>query len=121
MVDDEESIGFALQRYFQHHGFRVDVAMELEEAQALVADGEYGVVVADLRLSGQHGAEGLELLRYIRQVQPWVRSILLSAYVTEDVERAAKQRGADVVLRKPIALPELGRVVQSLIDAQDDG
>ena len=120
MVDDEEAIGYALKRYFERRGFHVDVAMELEEAQALVAEGEYAVVVADLRLTGQHGAEGLELLRYIREVQPWVRSILLSAYTTDDVERAAKERGADVVLRKPVALPELGHLVQSLFETRGD-
>jgi DNA-binding response OmpR family regulator len=121
VVDDEEAIGFALRRYFERRGFRVDVAMALEEAQALVAERDYGVVVVDLRLRGRPGGEGLDLLRYVRRVQPRARCILLSAGATDAVKQAANEQGVDVVLRKPVALMELGQVVQRLIERRHDG
>lgn len=115
VVDDEESITFAMERYFRARGFEVDCARELEEAQALLARNQYAVVIADLRLSGIQGAEGLEIVSAIRERSPQTRTILLTAHGTRELEDEARQRGADVVLRKPKPLPELTQIVMGLV------
>ena len=61
VVDDEESILFAVEQYIIAQDHTVDCARELEEAQALLDNIRYDLVIADLRLSGIHGAEGLDL------------------------------------------------------------
>jgi two-component system response regulator PilR (NtrC family) len=116
IVDDEESIGFAMTRYFQARGFLVDCARELEEAQALVTNVRYSVVVADLRLTGVHGAEGLEIIRYIREHCPGTRTILLTAYGSPELEAEAFERGVDAVMRKPQALPDLAQAILGLLE-----
>jgi DNA-binding response OmpR family regulator len=115
VVDDEESIAFALQRYFRARGLEVDCAGELEEAQALLVNDRYSLVIADLRLTGVHGAEGLEVLSFVREHAPWTRTILLTAYGSDELESEALRRGADAVLRKPKPLPDLAQVVFSLV------
>jgi ActR/RegA family two-component response regulator len=115
IVDDEEAIVFSMKRYFTAREFQVDCARELEEAQALLANVRYAAVIADLRLTGVHGAEGLEIIGFIREHCPWTRTVLLTAYGSPELEAEARSRGVDVVLRKPKPLAELAQVVLALI------
>ena len=62
IVDDEAAIRFALSDYFRECGWQVDAAAEKEEAEALLAHTEYAVVIADLRLTGIYGVEGLDIV-----------------------------------------------------------
>ena len=117
LVDDEESILFALREYLTGRGYRVNCARELEEAQALVRHVAFDCLVADLRLSGAHGAEGLELLSFVRRSCARMRVVLLTAFGSSDVERSAKARGADAVLQKPISLSVLADIVAELVRA----
>lgn len=115
IVDDEECIVFAMRRYLQLRGFEVDSARGLEEAQALVARVRYAVVIADLRLTGDHGAEGLDLIAYVRERCPSTRTLLLTAHSSPDIEAAGRERGVDLVLRKPWPLPDVAQAVMALL------
>jgi DNA-binding response OmpR family regulator len=114
IVDDEETILFALREYFTNFGYQVDCAREIEEAEALLAFVQYQVVMADLRLTGSHGAEGLEIIGYVRERCPWTRIILLTAYGSPEVEAEALRRGADAFLHKPKPLAEVARILVAL-------
>lgn len=116
IVEDEESITFAMTRYFRRHGFEVDSAHAPEEARVLLAAAHYAVVIADLRLGGVYGAEGLEIVSYVRECSPGTRTILLTAYNSPELEATAHARGADAVLRKPKPLSELAETVRTLLD-----
>ena len=115
VVDDEQSITFAIKNYFARHGYCVDCAQELEEAEALMAHLSYDVVIADLRLTGIHGSEGLEIVRFVRERHPHTKVILLTAYSTPEVEAAAKRYGVHSFLQKPKPLAELAQVVFSVV------
>ena len=118
IIDNEETILFALKRYFAKLRWRVDAASELEEAEALVAHTRYDLVIADLSLTSGGSTEGLEILRFLRTKSPATQVILLTAFGTPAVEREARRRGAQAVLLKPQPLPELARVADQLLGAQ---
>jgi len=115
IVDDEESILFAMREYFMSRGYRVDCASGLDETDALLGSNPYSAVIADLRLSGSRGTEGLEIVDRVRARYPATRVIILTAYGLPGTERDARRRGADVFLHKPIPLPELARIVLDLL------
>jgi ActR/RegA family two-component response regulator len=115
LVDDEETILFALERYFTRLGFIVDQARELEEAEALAAFTAYDLVIADLSLSAEGTTEGLEIVRHVRRYCRNARTIILTGNATPVIEREAYRRGADVLLRKPRPLAEIANVVASLL------
>jgi DNA-binding response OmpR family regulator len=117
IVDDETAIRFALSEYFRGIGWSVDTAAEKEEAEALLACNEYDVVVADLRLTGIYGVEGLDIVQWSRHLRPETRVVLLTGNGTPEIEAEARRRGADAFLHKPLPLPRLEAVVDSLLAA----
>jgi DNA-binding response OmpR family regulator len=116
VVDDEETILFAIGRYFSRLGFTVDCARELEEAEALATCTSYDLVIADLSLSENGSTEGLEIIRYVRRTCPTARVILLTAHGSPVAEKEAFRRGVDVFLHKPSPLAEIARIATSLFE-----
>ena len=114
IVDDEPHILFALEDFLSSGGMTVTTASELEEAQALVATRSFDAIIADLRLSGSDGTEGLELARFVREVGPETPLVLLTAYGTPALQAAAERLGARFV-SKPQPLEVISRLVSQLI------
>jgi len=116
IVDDEDLIVMAMRKYFEGLGFIVDGAYELEEAQALLANYRYDLVIADLRLTGIGGVEGLQIVSDVHQRCANTRVVLLSAFGTPEIERESYNRGADAFLHKPKAMMEIAHVARTLLD-----
>ncbi len=114
VVDDEEAIGRATAMFFRAHGWEVDVAREREEAEAMLSTSRYALALADMRLTGAHGREGLELVGFVRERCPWTRIVVLTGYVSEELAVEVRRRGADLFLEKPVALPELVKIANRL-------
>lgn len=113
LVDDEEQLRTALRDFFETAGYEVDDAGTFAGACDLLGKASYDVVIADLRLSGDHGREGLEVIRLAREKTPAIRTILLTAVAGDLLGRPLD--GVDVLLQKPQPLPEVARVVRGLV------
>jgi two-component system response regulator AtoC len=116
VIDDEQPVLDAAKSFLTAHGFDVDTAAEREEAEALLCMRGYGLVIADLCLTGVHGREGLELVRVAREQCPVARIILITAYGTADLELEVLRKGSDMLLEKPIPLSELLAAARRLLD-----
>jgi DNA-binding NtrC family response regulator len=114
VVDDEEDILLAIHEYFIPLKYEVDCARELEEAEALLAHVRYALLIADLRLSGIHSNEGLELIRFARERSPWTRIVVLTGYGSVEMETEAVGRGVDAFLQKPMPLADLAEIAAAL-------
>jgi len=117
VVDGEESICFSIQAYFSLHGYHVDTAQELGEAERLVEATIYDVVIQDLRLGPALKPDGFEMIKFIRRRNTQTRIIVLTAYGSPEMEKEALQYGADAFLRKPKPLSHVAQVIQGLIDS----
>src|SRR5215472_87507 len=80
IVDDEESICFSMSEYFGLHGYKVDTARDLEEAEKLIENHKYTVAILDLRLGVAHNADGLEITKLLHNRQLETRIVVLTAY-----------------------------------------
>ncbi len=116
IVDDEDLIVLAMRRYFERLGYAVDSAYELEEAQALLSAYRYDLVIADLRLTGIGGVEGLQIVSDVHRHCADTRVILLSAFGTPEIERESYNRGADAFLHKPKAMMEIANIARTLLE-----
>src|SRR5262245_56974685 len=117
VVDDEESICISMSEYFSLHGFKVDTASEVEEAEKLLGATSYRVVIQDLRLTMTTSHDGLNMIRIIREQNPQTRIIVLTAYGSAEIEDEARRCGADAFLRKPKPLSQVAQVVQGLLES----
>jgi len=117
VVDDEESICFSMREYFSQHGFKVDTASEIEEAEALIKATDYRVIIQDLRLGMNRDPDGIEIIKLVHKRNPETRIVVLTSYGSKEVEEAARQAGADAFLRKPKPLSQVAQVVQGLIES----
>jgi DNA-binding NtrC family response regulator len=116
VVDDEEAILLAFLDYFTLHGFDVRCARDRAEAQEQLEREAFDGVIADLRLAGSGGLEGLEVVERARRRWPGTRTVIVTAYGSPEVESEARRRGVDAFLHKPVRLQEIARVVAALID-----
>lgn len=117
IVDNEESICFSMSEYFEVHGYKVDTARAVEEAERLIETSDYNVVIQDLRLGPTRNINGLDIVGCVRERSRDTRIVVLTAYGSEEMEDEAKRRGADAFLRKPTPLSQVAQVVQGLIEA----
>jgi DNA-binding response OmpR family regulator len=115
LVDDEPPTLFAMHCYLTAKGFDVQCARELEEAQALLANDLFDIVITDLRLTPIQGAEGLLVIELVRSRGMDAHVIVLTAYATPEVEAAARRLGVDLFLRKPASLPALEGQMRELM------
>ena len=117
VVDDEESICFSMSEYFSQHGFKVDTAREREEAEGLIKETEYKVIIQDLRLGVDRRSEGLDIIKLVHARNPDTRIVVLTSYGSPEAEEEARNAGADAFLRKPKPLSQVAQVVQGLIES----
>lgn len=113
IVDDQEPIVFSVHDYFTEHGWEVDCAREMAEAQALASANDYDVVITDLHLTGIDGGEGLELVTYLR-ARGSSKVVVFTAYGTAESERAALERGAHAFVQKTMPISDIAQLVTRL-------
>ena len=77
IVDGNPQMTAMLQRYLARQRVDTQGASSLTDAQAVLAQQAFGVVLTDAFLPA---GDGLDLLRYIRQTVPGTRGILMTAF-----------------------------------------
>jgi DNA-binding NtrC family response regulator len=103
VVDDEATILLAFKKLLQTPGVYVDTAESIEDVKFLVTDKYYDAVIADLRLSGVSGEEGLEVIRFVKERNPKTKCILITAFGNQDVMSRAYNLGAAFYFEKPVS------------------
>jgi ActR/RegA family two-component response regulator len=117
VIDDEETICFSMADYFSQHGFSVETASDIEQAESMIKSGNYEVIIQDLRLGNTKNPNGLKMIRLAHECSPEARIVVLTAYGSSEFETAAKASGADAFLRKPQPLSQVAQVVRGLIES----
>ncbi|WP_077729684.1 sigma-54 dependent transcriptional regulator [Methylocaldum sp. 14B] len=108
VADDKESILKLFQDAFAH-GFDITTAADGQKALAMALNGNFDVVVSDIRMPG---LDGLTLLREIKHARPEVEVILMTAFASIPNAVEAMKEGAYDYLTKPFDPEEALLVVQ---------
>jgi len=115
VVEDEDPTNRSMRRFFEFQGFRVDTARELEEAEALLSNYTYEIVISGVRLNLAHGSEGLRILSYAHDHCPSTRTVMLGVSGLTEIEDEARSRGIDVLEPEPPSFPTLARRIYCLL------
>ena len=114
IVDDEPTILMTLSHLLNNKETTVITSSRMEEAEEALSRYAFDLVIADIRLSGMYGIEGLELLSFIKKMHAETEVIIMTAYGSDEIREDAYRRGAFHYYEKPIDLSHLVNKVQEL-------
>src|SRR5690242_19870982 len=116
IVDDEPSIRELLEISFRKEGHKVEVAASGEAAKRQMASRMFDIVVSDICMPDM---DGVELLRYCKEVSPATVFILITGVPTIGTAIDAVNFGADrYVIKGDRLLDELRPAVQRVAENQ---
>ena len=101
VVDDERLMRMSLRMVLGEEGYQVDTAKNVSEAQNLLDQYPYQVLITDLELPD---GKGFEIIRYARKLNGALESILLTGRDDPVDEDEALLAGAGSVIHKPCEL-----------------
>ena len=104
VVDDDRQMVRTLCDVLRRQGWSPEPAYSGEEAVAATRRRRHQAVLMDIRMSG---IDGVEAFRAIREAQPEVPVILMTAYSAQGLLTEAERLGVLHILAKPFPLPEL--------------
>jgi CheY-like chemotaxis protein len=111
VTDDDAETRALLRDYLEADGFQVLEAVNGAQAVELVGrmGSEMSVVVLDIAMPQ---CDGLAAIRLIKKLVPKLPVVVVTGSAEEREIREAYARGAIRVLKKPIALGDLGLVIE---------
>ncbi len=98
VVDDEEHIREILAVALQKVSSDITTAGSAEEALEMIKDTPFDLVLSDIRMPG---IDGLEFLKIIKEEQPWLLVVLMTAHGNMDLVIEALRFGAADFINKP--------------------
>ncbi len=112
VVEDDENLNQNIVNALRKDGYAVQGAMSGAEAIRLLWSEEYDVVIGDLKTPG---ADGLELLQWLRTYCPRTRMIMVAAAGSASLRTQALEGGAAGYLEKPLDLHGLREELRRLL------
>src|ERR1051326_7048435 len=89
LIDDDDLIAGSLRSYLVKNGCNVDVALDPREAERLMSDSAYDVIIVDPYLTGGiHHGNG-DLLERVARLQRRATLFVLTAYSSPELARSA--------------------------------
>jgi CheY-like chemotaxis protein len=116
VVDDEETIRWALGELFMQEGWEVHCAADGDEAVRMAAERAYDYLITDLKMPG---LPGVELIRQARRQDPRLGVTVLTGYASlESAIEAVRLHAWDYVT-KPCKAAELKQGVDDFLAARE--
>jgi DNA-binding NtrC family response regulator len=115
VVDDDQSVASAFERFLHYEGYRYRIASNAQDALRLMDDHTPDLVVMDVRMPG---VDGLQALQEMRARFPDVYVVMMTAYGTSQTSIDAIRAGAFDYLTKPLDLDQLRTVIQKALAAR---
>ncbi|MEP0984424.1 ATP-binding protein [Ekhidna sp.] len=112
IADDESFNRKLLEAIFMEHEITYDFAEHGEEAFELMSKTQYDVVLMDFRMPHLNGPEVAEKIRNIGKLNVDTPIVGLTATVSDQDMKMAKNSGIDHVLRKPFDTQELLEIIK---------
>jgi two-component system response regulator PilR (NtrC family) len=112
VADDEAAVRESIAEVLRDEGYQVTAVADGAAALQAVDGREFDIVLTDLRMPG---ADGLAILRHVRQVSPQALVLLMTAHATVDTAIEALQRGAQDYLLKPLIFEDVLHKIDHLL------
>lgn len=115
VVDDEENVRNLLKKVLKKEGYNVYTGDSYEEALRVIDTADIDLVITDLRMPG---LSGIELLKKIKEIDSFIKVVLITAYATVETAIEALKIGASDYILKPFDIYEIVDNIKKILDMQ---
>jgi DNA-binding response OmpR family regulator len=112
VVEDDKPVASFIKKGLESEHYAVDLAWDGEDAQSLVGNASFDLVILDLVLPK---VDGLEVLKHIRAQQTSLPVLILSGRARVEDRVKGLDLGADDYMTKPFSFAELSARVRALL------
>jgi diguanylate cyclase (GGDEF)-like protein len=113
LVEDEDLLRNAVQRYLGGKGFRVTAVKDGPQGIARIRSGNFDLLITDLRLDG---VDGLQLSAAARKHNPRLQVIIITGHGSKETVLEALRQGVWDFVEKPFDLELLLITVEKALE-----
>lgn len=112
VIEDNVNLREILKDCLEINNYKVEIARNGQEGIMLLKKQWFDLVITDFRMPKMNG---IEVIRWIKQRDPKVKTILISGDDMVFVEPVAKAAGADYIFAKPFDFSSLKKIINKLL------
>lgn len=116
LIDNEEGLCRMMEAVLSDHDYQVKSYTRSFEAVEEFAPGTFDLVISDIKMPGM---DGIEVLQKIKEKEPEIPVIMITAYATVEMSIQALRKGAYDMLTKPFEPEELLYRVKNALAATE--
>jgi DNA-binding NtrC family response regulator len=116
IVDDEPIVGERLKASLERAGFVVDAFVSSHDALNSLKRQTYDILVTDLKMKQP---DGLEVMQSAKQLQPHIKTVVITGFATKKLASDAFSAGAVHFLAKPFKISHLTELLHALSGTDD--
>jgi CheY-like chemotaxis protein len=117
IVDDEEDVCMALNRYLQKHiDADIVIAFDGDQAYDLIIKNNFDVVFMDIKLQGK---DGLTIIAQAKPKVPQTTFLVLTGYLGTEFLQQAKKIGVTEYFHKPVRPEEIYKKLAAILTAKN--
>jgi len=105
LVDDDRVTGLTVQHYFKDKVAHFQSVGSAETAVSILeGDLSWDVIISDYVLPGMDGGA---FLKKAKELQPKLKTILITGYDPEDIDGILKKNNIDHFITKPVSMDSI--------------
>ena len=114
IVDDDHHLRQSFDKLLTQDGHTVKTASSGEAALPLARSHEFDLIIMDVRLPGM---DGLKTFQAIREIEPLLPVIIMTAFGSTETAIEATKMGAFDYILKPFNIPEMLALIEKAVEA----
>ena len=117
VVDDEMSMREFLDILLTKEGYQVSLASSGEEANQVLEQKNFDLVITDIRMKD---ITGIDVLKKAKGISPETMVVMISAFATAETAVEAMKEGAYDYIPKPFKVREFKRIVKDALQSKKE-
>lgn len=116
IIEDDVSFCLMMKTFLTKKGFEVYAAFTFKEAEELLSEKDVDLVLTDVRLPD---SDGVEILRYIKKIDPRIQVILMTGYTDIKTAVYVMKLGAFDYIAKPVNSDEILYAINKALENKE--
>jgi DNA-binding NtrC family response regulator len=113
IVDDEEVVRDSLRTWFEKDGYDTGSAVDGLDGLRKLSERSWDIALLDIKMPS---VSGMELLHRVREIDPDIVCIMITAYASVETAVEALKAGAFDYVVKPVDPDDLTRIVRRAVE-----